>query len=136
MSGNIQSIEGKVVSEAEVAQGLGFKNIDEFHRWRTDLGKENMELKYALYKSKNEATGFRWNLMRSHRTLDLVRPVVEQAYNAEYDTDKKDYLRKLLLAIDNMFGNRPHGIDWKHEITAWYEDIKAPYISFDEATKV
>ncbi len=138
MSDKRSKMEGVLVSEEEVAKGLGFNSVEEFHRWNTDLGRENAELKYALSQAKGEARNFRWSGMRSHAILARVKTFLEgikAAIDAEdsrqlresvgwYGDDDHDplHLKKLLLGIRVVTGGSgSDSVDWKNELADWLD---------------
>ena len=131
-------MEGVQVGESDVAKGLGFKDVYDFRRWQTEVGKENAELKHALSQAQDEARRFRWNGMRSNAILTRVKTFLEgvkAAIDAEdsrqlresvgwYGDDDHDplHLKKLLLAVRVVTGGSgADSVDWKHELADWLD---------------
>lgn len=104
-------MHGVLVSEEEVAKGLGFANVDEFKRWHTDIGREAEELKHSLRAAKSDAEHMRYGLKRTIIVLDKCKAFITETYNNELDSFQRKDTDKLLLAIDVVKGQ---GVDWDY----------------------
>ena len=114
----MKDMEGKVVSEEEVAAGLGFKDVFDFRRWQTDLGHKVTELEYELRKSKDDGKTFRWHGMRMLVVLEKIKPVLIDLQNQK--TPSPETINKLLLATEVVCGR---GVDWDHVLEDWWKDL-------------
>ena len=115
--GHAGDLEGKVVSEEEVATDLGFKDILEFRRWQTDQGYKIAELEHELRITKDDARNFRYAGMRMQKVLEKIEPVLIKLEGENIQTDPP--LSKLLLAIGVVCGR---GVDWDHVLKDWNLD--------------
>jgi hypothetical protein len=134
-------MHGEIVSEEEVAKGLGFANVDEFRRWQTELGHKKGELEFALSEAKRESRRFRWAGMRMEFMLGKAEAYLQTELNAAKHhvaklensgvmaegamnensemaavKDTIEILEKLLLGI-RVVCNRD--VDWKHVLEDW-----------------
>ena len=108
------NLEGKVVSEEEVATDLGFVNVTELRRWQTDLGTKVMELEHQLSQVQGDADRFKWHGRRMvvvFEKLDEALWGLQQGIPIPADT-----LAKLRLAMAVVCGQ---GVDWDHVLKDW-----------------
>lgn len=103
------NIRGEVVSEAEAATGLGFKDVTEFRRWDTEMGHKVGELEYALKQARDERDRFQSTGRKMMAMLEKVDAVLEGIING---TPPEDFdLKRMRLAIQVVCG---HAVDWNH----------------------
>ena len=108
----MEDIQGRIVSEEEVAGQLGFANVFEFRRWQTDIGNKLSEAERALYNSKQDAETFRWHGRRMQAVLEMIDDHLQNGTAVE----NKD---RILLAIGVVCGS---AVDWDHVLDrSWFE---------------
>ena len=106
-------MDGKVVTEEEVAIGLGFANVTELKRWETELGQKNAELEHAIYTAKNDLKNFGWHGRRMMVVLEKAKEYIAKGTNDEAEK------AKLELAI-GVVTNK--AVDWKHVLKDWFQE--------------
>lgn len=96
---------GTPVSEEEVALGLGFKDVNEMHRWDTEQGQKIFELENKLRTTESDARNFQWHGKR----MMLVLNKVKEHLMGEGNLSKEE----LILAIGVVTGKE---VDWDHKL--------------------
>jgi hypothetical protein len=96
--------EGTPVTEQEAAVGLGFADVPEYRRWRTEQGQRAWELERKLREAELDRDEFRWHVRRMTAVLGRVEPTL---------TDPL-----LRLAVGVVLGR---AVDWKHQLKGWWE---------------
>lgn len=99
-----QDIKGTPVSEEEVAADLGFKDVHDLRRWRTEQGRKVWELEALLREATRDRDEFRWHVRRMRTVLEKIEPTL---------TDPL-----LRLAVGVVLGG---AVDWKNELKDWLE---------------
>jgi len=112
-------LQGKVVSEEEVAADLGFANVHDLRRWSTDLGSKVLKLEHELKTAIDERDRFQWigrhRMMPVFEKLDEILKAMQEGTIPDAPT-----LAKLRLAIGVVCGKE---VDWDHILKDWFPDM-------------
>lgn len=103
----MQDLTGKLVSESEVANNLGFKDVTEFRRYQTEQGTKISELEFALKSAKRERDSFQWYLKRMMYLLNKCKEHIKD--------------NTLLFAINVEEGRE---VDWNNELKSFWENFE------------
>lgn len=116
----MHDLQGRIVSEAEVAHDLGFADVSELRRWRTTQGQRILELEQQLQAARRDVANWQWSIKRMCCVLERVEDMMISLRangfipsNGEFDLDK------LILAVQVVRGR---AVDWKHEVKEWLDD--------------
>jgi hypothetical protein len=104
MTNSSYDFDGTPVSEEEVAVGLGFKDVAEYRRWRTEQGQRAWQLEMKLREAERDRDCYLWHVKRMRTVLWRIEPTL---------TDPL-----LRLAVGVVLGR---AVDWKHELKGWWE---------------
>jgi hypothetical protein len=103
---NSYDYEGQPVSEEEAAVGLGFADVHEYRRWRTEQGQRAWQLEIKLREAELDRDEIRWHVRRMTAVLAWIEPTL---------TDPL-----LRLAVGVVLGRE---VDWKPQLKDWWEVI-------------
>lgn len=114
--------EGREVPEEEVIEALGFADVFEFRRWKTEQGRRIWDLEQELKTAKEDAKNFQWHGKRQQLILEkldqFVSLFIDSATLNSFDMEQLD---KLHLAVKVVTGK---GVDWDHKLDSWFSEIK------------
>ena len=145
MSDRIKDLQGTVVSEEEVAKGLGFKDVFELRRWQTDLGHQMMEAQAKLREAESDRDNFRWVGRRMMKVLEKAEPLLMRLQDAYKVFNQETAgagqsgspeaktladVTKVLLALRVVCGLKEApdstmpAIDWGNTLDDWWQEVK------------
>jgi hypothetical protein len=104
----MQDMIGRPVSEEEAAAGLGFANVSEMRRWKTEMGQKVAHLEKSLRQAASDRDNFRWHVRRMQVVLERALESLQQDGPPHPD---------LALAIRVVLGR---DVDWNHRLKDWF----------------
>ncbi len=97
---------GRPVTEEEVAVNLGFANVHEMRRWKTEMGQKVANLERDLRITTDERNRF---LQHGLKMQIVLQRVAESGVITDPDTR---------LAAGVVLGK---AVDWEHRLKDWFK---------------